>query len=186
MFRLILTCTIYIASGQIKMYHEDPCPGADVETLVVDVTATESYYDSNGDLVNVVPHALLARQTLEAINPRLQQAYANNEYGIISELENVKREMEKLLESYGTVIQTRPKGSKKTKTKSLKSSKSSKGQAPLEANANSPVLSPAVNLFAFIMMMTVFSIFAIICCIICFYSDKANTTRVGRVRVRKN
>ena len=146
----------YVACIQAQQKKCDP--NAVKETIVVELTATDSYTDANGDTINVVPHAVVAAQVLRAIQPRLELARKQNDQAAIVGLLDIQSQMETLL---------------KTKSKKLVSSKSKKAKVNGASN-----FSPPVNEFALGFMLTTFlTSFMVLGCFMFYRLNRATSTK---------
>ena len=167
---LSLICAVH---SEVKIYQDDPAPNA--ETIVVEVTATETYENEDGELVNVVPHAQLARQVLKAIQPRLEQAIRNHEHGVITELTSIKMEMESMLKQHsgpGSVVTSKPK---------IYMAESTKLSSPATPTAKA-ILSPSANIFALCLLILFITVFIVFSGMFLCYVTRMNAVKTGRSR----
>ena len=169
-------------ASRVKIYHEDPCPNADVETLVVEVPASESYYNDNGELMNVVDQAVLAQHVLDAIRPRLAEARRNNEFGIVAELNNIQSEMEELIWKHNQLSKVQaPSSLKATNTKKI--TKSTNKKMTSKKTSEPALLSPVANMFALGLMLLFIGLFTVFCC--CLFCGKSSASKNRKIRARQ-
>ena len=142
--------------------HQKACdPDAVAETIVVELTATDSYPDANGDIINVVPHAVVAEQVLKAIQPRLDLARKQNDQAVITGLLDIQSQMEAL---------------RKMKSKKLVTSKTSKTKSSKVGKTSN--FSPPVNEFALGFILTTFlTSFMVLGCFMFYRLNRTTFTK---------